>query len=273
MAKMPKKQRSTHRPTQSRPVQQTRRERLETKESAIVRAAYDMFLDKGFAKSTISDIARLAGVAEGTVYLYFNNKEALASAVIASFYESLTEAAEKGVAKIDGTREKLQFLADHHLISVLKERRILELPSVTERHVKVDDNGALYTMNKRYVAIFDSVVRDGVWRGDIAEGYSPWVLRDIFYGGLEYAMRTILLTRRQQELKDFTKQLVRLVAPPLQSDSLSKPRDPQLQLTKLADRMDGIVERMEMANGPNASTTPSTTKSTKARRKNAKTTT
>jgi len=116
--------------------------------------------------------------------------------------------------------------------------------------VKSESNSSTYKMNKHYVAIFDSVVREGVLRGEIADGYTPWAMRDIFYGGLDYAVRTILLTGRQSQAKDFTMQLVRLVTTSLksgissQSDDISDHR--QDKLTKLADRMDEIVDRMEM---------------------------
>ena len=223
----------------------TRRERLESKEGAIIAAAYEMFGSKGFAKSTISEIAKAAGVAEGTVYLYFNNKEALASGVIASFYDRLTEEASAGVNKLNTTAEKLDFLARHHLTNVIEERRILELLSIVDRSLDSYAGGAVYKMNKRYVAIFDSVVRDGVWRGDIADGFSPWVLRDIFYGGLEYAMRTILITNRHEEMENFTRELVSLVT--AQGETPNKPSKDEKDIARLATRLERVAERMETA--------------------------
>lgn len=225
----------------------TRRERVESKESAIVAAAYEMFATKGFAKSTISEIAKAAGVAEGTVYLYFNNKEALAGGVIASFYDRLTEDAQEGVNQLETTEEKLHFLASHHLKNVIEEQRILELLSIVDRSVKSNAGGAVYKMNKRYVSIFDNVIRDGVWRGDIEEGFTPWVLRDIFYGGLEYAMRTILITDRHQEMERFTRELVRLVIAKKAEKPASQGSASDAKMAKLAKRLEGVADRLEEA--------------------------
>ena len=56
----------------------TRREKVEDREYAIVTAARQMFNERGYAKTTIADIAAQSGVADGTVYIYFKNKQALA---------------------------------------------------------------------------------------------------------------------------------------------------------------------------------------------------
>ena len=55
----------------------TRRERVEARERDIVAAAGDLFAQRDFDDVTVGEIARRAGVAEGTVYLYFESKAAL----------------------------------------------------------------------------------------------------------------------------------------------------------------------------------------------------
>jgi len=182
---------------------QTQRERLETKEEAIIEAAHAMLSAQGFAKTTMSDIAKRAGVAEGTLYLYFNNKEALARTVLADFYRRLTAAAQRGVEKAETTEDKLKFLARHHLESILRERRLLEIVATTDRNVESYDQSDIYKMNREYVAVFDSVMRDGALKGELPEDDAPWIIRDIFFGGLEYAMRTILIKKRPAK-KDIT---------------------------------------------------------------------
>ncbi|MEM9616978.1 MAG: TetR/AcrR family transcriptional regulator [Pseudomonadota bacterium] len=189
---------------------QTQRERVASKEEAMIVAAHAMLTAQGFAKTTMSDIAKRAGVAEGTLYLYFNNKEALARAVLADFYRRLTAAARRGVEKSETTADKLSFLARHHLESILRERRLLEIVATTDRNVESYGGSEIYKMNREYVAVFDGVMRDGVLKGEIADGGASWIARDIFFGGLEYAMRTILIKKRTAK-KDITAVVDRLV--------------------------------------------------------------
>jgi AcrR family transcriptional regulator len=61
-----------------------RAEDRETREQAILDAALDVFAEKGFAASRLDDVAARAGVAKGTIYLYFASKEALFEGLIRS---------------------------------------------------------------------------------------------------------------------------------------------------------------------------------------------
>ncbi len=58
------------------------RRRKDARPEEIVAAALDVFVERGFAAATLDDVARHAGVTKGTIYLYFENKEALLKAVV-----------------------------------------------------------------------------------------------------------------------------------------------------------------------------------------------
>ena len=225
----------------------TQRERLEGKESAIVGAASALFAAQGFAKTTMSDIAAKAQVAEGTLYLYFDNKSALARAVLAAFYARLTAAAEAGVKKRKTTSARLEFLARHHLDNIIRERRLLELISTADRNPETYEGSDLYKMNRDYVAVFDGVLRDGLWRGDIAEDRPLWLTRDIFFGGLEYAMRTILMKRRvngkdvDEAVRGLVSLLVAKPGEPLRSNQDGRSDD----LNAVAERLEAATARLE----------------------------
>ena len=174
-------------------MRQTRRARLEQREQAIVAAAGEVFMEHGLAGARMADIARRAKVAEGTLYLYFENKEALAYAVAAAFYSRLTAVAAEGVQDIRDTRAQLVFLARHHITHCVAEWRILEVGAMATRVIKDYKTSGFREFNKTYVAVFDGVIRQGVARGDIRSDVPLPNIRDLFYGGLEYAARTFML--------------------------------------------------------------------------------
>jgi len=68
------------------------------KEYSLVRAATEVFRRQGYAAATMDAIAAEAGVAKGTLYLYFDNKEDLFFAVFDVFFESILERAESAMA-------------------------------------------------------------------------------------------------------------------------------------------------------------------------------
>lgn len=227
-------------PRKAGAVKRTRGAKVADKEDAIVAVAYEMIAAKGFSRTTITEIARAAGVAEGTVYLYFENKDALAGAVLAAFYERLTTRAETGVKKFADIREKLMFLARHHLESIIRESSILELITVTDRNSENYDGSALYQMNKQYVAVFDSVMREGIWSGAVAKDRPLWIMRDVFFGGLEYAMRTIMVRGRKKDIDAAVAGIVDLLAPAAREHEAS-------DLEALAGRLEAVAAKIEGA--------------------------
>lgn len=71
-----------------------RRRRKEARPGEIAAAALEVFAEKGFAATRLEDIAARAGVSKGTVYLYFENKEALFKAAVEAVMTPAIEAAE-----------------------------------------------------------------------------------------------------------------------------------------------------------------------------------
>lgn len=74
------------------------RRRKEARPGEIAAAALELFVEKGFAATRIDDIAARAGVSKGTVYLYFDSKEALFKAAIEATMLPAIEEAEALVA-------------------------------------------------------------------------------------------------------------------------------------------------------------------------------
>lgn len=220
----------------------TRRQRVEDRESAILSAARDMFNAKGYDKTTISRIAKESGVADGTVYLYFKNKEALSRGVLAQFYHDLTETAQRGVDKRDNPKSRLRFLAKHHLTEIIKNRRLLE--ALPQHDLAIDnyEGSDLYKMNRSYVAVFDRVAKDGLAQGLIHPDLTPWVLRDMFFGAMDYASRTILIKGKREDAQIFIDGMIAMLT---QGHSVKTAvRTPE---NDAFERLNAITERLEHA--------------------------
>src|SRR3954452_20820848 len=104
----------------ARPADSTRSEKRE----AILRAAIDVFAERGFFNAQVADVARVAGVAAGTVYLYFKGKDDL---LVSIFERSMREGLAAGrapVADLDDPRERLRRLARGHLARLGSDRNL-----------------------------------------------------------------------------------------------------------------------------------------------------
>src|SRR3979409_1494481 len=94
------------------------------KRDAILRAAIDVFAGRGYFNAQVADVARAAGVAAGTVYLYFKSKDdLLVSTVARSMREGLPHSRAE-VANLRDPRERLLRLARGHLARLGQDRNL-----------------------------------------------------------------------------------------------------------------------------------------------------
>lgn len=227
---------------------QTRRQRLEAREETIVTAAHDEFIEHGFEGAKMAAIARRAGVAEGTLYLYFKNKNALLGAVVGEFYARLTSSAAQGVTELADTTERLAFLAQNHLKSCLAQWSVLELAVPVFWRMRDYSDSEFIGFNRTYVAIFDAVIREGISRGDLRDDLPPHMIRDLFFGTLEHSVRTFLVRGSAPGEKDLERAgsyFMAMLGPALKGD-----KDPQAErgapdLIKVADRLEILADRLE----------------------------
>jgi TetR/AcrR family fatty acid metabolism transcriptional regulator len=174
----------------------TRREKMEAKERAILDAARIEFSERGFENAKMSAIAKRAEVAEGTVYLYYRNKKELLDAVVAQFWQVLTQGARKATLAHNDTIAKLKALAEFHLRELVKGFDFVGF-TVRTRETGTLDSPSLNPI-RGYVAVFDELFRQGVDRGVFQETAPLWVIRDLFYGTLEYSSRTLHLHKTRE---------------------------------------------------------------------------
>lgn len=80
-----------------------RQRRKEARPTELTAAALDLFVEKGFAATRLEDVASRAGVSKGTLYLYFDSKEALFKAVILEGIVPVLERGESIVAAHTGS--------------------------------------------------------------------------------------------------------------------------------------------------------------------------
>ncbi len=99
------------------------RRRKEARPGEIVEAALELFVERGFSATKIDDVARHAGVSKGTLYLYFESKEALLSAAVREVLLPELERVEQRADSYEGsTGELMRQLAHNWRETVMNER-------------------------------------------------------------------------------------------------------------------------------------------------------
>ncbi len=226
------------------------RSRLEKRESDILEAATALFAEEGFHGTSTRKIAAAAGVSEGTLFNYFATKNVLLQGILDDFYDRLIESAQEGMRDVMGTRERLLFLARTHLRMLMDNQALMM--RLIQVYLSVDvnyylnyKNTPLHELNYRYTRIFDAVVREGMARGDITAELELSAIRDLFFGGLEYGMRTMMgRNSNRKKVEHYVEALVEPLWHSMQPQHGGHP--PEQPLT---GRLEAACERLEQVAG------------------------
>ena len=99
----------------------------------IVESARKVFCFYGFENGSIGNIAKDAGIAEGTIYSYFDSKRALLDEVLRRHYFALFHDIEQTLPSIQGPTNRLRYLIRRTLITILDDRGMSRLRSLYAR--------------------------------------------------------------------------------------------------------------------------------------------
>ena len=199
----------------------TSRARVEAKESSILDAAETIFAQVGFDGAKVSDIARAASVAEGTVYLYYTNKQDLLAGVVGRFWTQLTLGAEAAIEPDAATRAQLEQLGRYHLNSILDQFEVVSLTYRARPQQEQDLDQV-----REYVRVFDRIMQRGVDRNELPKDIPIGQLRDVFFGTLEFAARTLKLRERPYDHSVVTNLLAIMVGSSNAASAASKVKEP-----------------------------------------------
>ncbi|HOM30118.1 MAG TPA: TetR/AcrR family transcriptional regulator [Deltaproteobacteria bacterium] len=163
----------------------------------ILNAAKQVFAMEGFYNSKVSEIAREAHVADGTIYLYFKNKDDI---LISLFEEELTRiirTLKTELESIDDPRDKLIKFCDNHLTIVESDRALAEVMQVELRQ---SNKFMREYKNKHFIAylnIIADIVAQGQEEGIFDDGLRPELCARVIFGSLD-ELSTFLITAKRR---------------------------------------------------------------------------
>lgn len=170
------------------------------KREAILRAAIDVFAVRGFFNAQVADVARAAGVAAGTVYLYFRSKDDLLTSV---FERSMKEALEEGkdaVADVTDPAERLRCFARVHLGRLGRDRNLAVVTQVELRQSVKFMERFSSSLFREYLNQIRAAIVEGQRIGQFREDLNPTTAAKVFFGALDEMATNWVLSRRRYSL-------------------------------------------------------------------------
>jgi TetR/AcrR family fatty acid metabolism transcriptional regulator len=171
------------------------------KRDAILRAATDVFAESGYFNAQVADVARAAGVAAGTVYLYFRSKDDL---LVSIFERSMRDAIAEGRAMAGGVRDprqRLRRFAALHLGRLGRDRNLAVVFQVELRQSTKFMERFSSTLLRDYLGLIRDAIADGQRAGMFRADIKATVAAKMFFGALDEMATNWILSRRRYSLE------------------------------------------------------------------------
>lgn len=182
---------ATSLPSQARPT---------GKREAILRAATEVFARNGYFNSKVADIARAAGVADGTVYLYFKSKDEILHSIFEGSVGAAIAECRKQIAGLIDPREKLRRIASLHLERLGADRDLavvfqVELRGSTKFMEEFSAAGFA-----EYLRLIRETFEEGQQAGLFRRDLNAKVVAKILFGALDEMATDWILSKRRYKL-------------------------------------------------------------------------
>ncbi len=175
------------------------------KRKRLLHAAIQTFGRRGFHEAKIADIAAEAGVAEGTVYLYFRNKEDLLGCV---FDETMDEvlAQARAIRHAEGTAaEKATKLVGLHFSFIGQDRDLASVFQIElRRSARLVERFSRSKLSE-YFRLLDGVLREGIASGELRKELDPRIGARILFGAADEILSEWLLSGEPRPVADAEK--------------------------------------------------------------------
>ena len=180
------------------------------KRTAILDAATAVFADRGFFAAQVADIAKGAGIAAGTVYLYFRSKDEILTSI---FDRTMKDAIAEGRAALDEVKdpvERLRRIARLHLTRLGRDRGLAVVFQVELRQTTKFMERFSTTGLRDYLRLIQQTIEEGQARGSFRKGVSARTAAKVFFGALDEMATNWILSRRRYALAHQADEIVDL---------------------------------------------------------------
>jgi TetR/AcrR family transcriptional regulator, fatty acid metabolism regulator protein len=186
------------------------RPKRDDKRARILQAAVRVFARKGYFAARVSEIARKAGVADGTIYLYFRNKEDILVSLFDEVMGAHLEAAREELEQAPGPAARLHALAEHHLRALGENRDLAVVFQVELRQSTKFMERFSTTWLKDYFQILYGVIEEGQRAGTFRPELRPKLVARAIFGALDEMVTSFILSGKDYDLASLAAPVVDL---------------------------------------------------------------
>lgn len=164
----------------------------------IIKAATKIFAKKGFFKAKVSDIAKEAQVADGTIYLYFENKDDILISLFEEQMQLVLENMRQELSKEEDAVNKIERFAVTHLRLIESNKNVAEIIQVELRQSTKFMKEYKNERFMEYLNLIAEIIEEGQKKGVFNKAIIPDIAKRAFFGALDEMSRFWVLSSRKK---------------------------------------------------------------------------
>ncbi len=176
------------------------RRRSDDKRRRILDAAVKVFAKKGYFAARVSEIAKKADVADGTIYLYFKGKEDILVSLFDEIMSEYVAEARRAIEEVEGAPERLRVLAEHHLAGLGGDRDLAVVFQVELRQSTQFIERFTAGWLKEYLDLVGAVIEEGQKDGSLRSDLPRKLVTKAFFGMLDEMVTSWMVGGRDYDL-------------------------------------------------------------------------
>lgn len=182
------------------------------KAKRIANAAIQVFARDGFHGAKITRIAKEAGVATGSVYLYFRNKESILHHLFAQMWQELHEAFDATTYSTELTpRQKVEEIIDRLLDQFAREPSLALLFVNEQNQLLRESSGRFVQYYVDFLQLGERVVREGMRSGDFRSDVDARIFTNLVFGGVRQLLHQWARAPRQFPMPSVRTEIKRII--------------------------------------------------------------
>ena len=174
----------------------------------IIQAATKVFAQKGFYNSKVADVAKEAKVADGTIYLYFKNKDDLLISIFENSMDTFSGELQKIVEGVSDPFEKLRLFIKLHLELVRENQDTAQVLQIELRQSSKFMKEYAATKFRDYLDFISMIIEEGQAKGLFRKSINPLIVKRAIFGAVdEMALDWVLMKKKKYTMEEVAEQL------------------------------------------------------------------
>lgn len=174
--------------------------RNKPKYKQIVDAAVVVIAENGYHQAQVSKIAKQAGVADGTIYLYFKNKEDILVSVFREKMGMFVKKIEEVIAGKQEAAEKLLVLVENHFQILSDDRHLAIVTQLELRQSNKDLRHKINEVLREYLKLIQQILQEGVESGEFSSSLDIRLAKQMIFGTIDETATTWVINDQKYDL-------------------------------------------------------------------------